>query len=47
MNTVASNPILILHAVLIQSIHTGIIDLHPNLAPANNFTGNNLYYCPI
>ena len=27
----------------IQFIHTGIIDLHTNLAPANNFTSNKLY----
>ena len=28
-------------------MHTGIIDLHTNLVPANNFTSNKLYYCPI
>ena len=30
-----------------NSIHTGIIDLYTNLAPANNSTGNKLYYCHV
>ena len=30
-----------------NSIYTGIIDLHTNLAPANNSTNNKLYYCPV
>ena len=30
-----------------NSIHTGIIDLYTNLAPANNSTKNKLCYCPV
>ena len=42
MNSVAGNPILILH-----TIHTGFINLYTNLVPANDFTSNKLYYCPV
>ena len=31
----------------INSIHTGIIDLYTNLAPANNSANNKLYFCPV
>ena len=28
-------------------IHTVIIDLYTNVAPANNFTSKKLYCCPV